>query len=191
MSTMHAGPAHGLEEHGVRTSGPVHWNLPTAVLYEHAIRRDEGRAGGRRAARLPDRRAHRPVAQRQVRRARSRRAKAHVAWGKVNRPHRRGAVRRAQARHARAPRRTRALRAGPVCRRRPGLPAARALHPRAGLAEPVRPQPVHRAARRRIWPASRRSSPSSPRPSFKADPARHGTRSDVAIVAEPRARARC
>ena len=42
MSTMQAGRARGLEEHGLRTSGAVHWNLSAPVLYEHAVRRDEG-----------------------------------------------------------------------------------------------------------------------------------------------------
>lgn len=32
---------HGLEIHGIRNAGTVHWNLPAAQLYEHAIRRDE------------------------------------------------------------------------------------------------------------------------------------------------------
>jgi phosphoenolpyruvate carboxykinase (ATP) len=42
MTTSQVGRAHGLEEQGVRTSRSVHWNLSTAALYEHAIRRDEG-----------------------------------------------------------------------------------------------------------------------------------------------------
>jgi len=42
MSTTQAGRAHGLEAQGVRTSRPIHWNLSTAALYEHAIRRQEG-----------------------------------------------------------------------------------------------------------------------------------------------------
>ena len=40
MSTTQVG--HGLEAHGVQTSKPVHFNLPAAALYEHAIRRQEG-----------------------------------------------------------------------------------------------------------------------------------------------------
>lgn len=42
MSTMNAGRLHGLEASGVRTTGPVHWNLRAAQLYEHAICRGEG-----------------------------------------------------------------------------------------------------------------------------------------------------
>src|SRR5262244_2485758 len=34
--------AHGLEALGIVRSGPVHWNLSPAVLYEIALRRSEG-----------------------------------------------------------------------------------------------------------------------------------------------------
>ena len=40
MSTTQVGQ--GLESHGVQTSKPVHFNLSAAALYEHAIRRHEG-----------------------------------------------------------------------------------------------------------------------------------------------------
>ena len=40
MSTTQVG--RGLEAHGVDSSKPVHFNLSTAALYEHAIRRQEG-----------------------------------------------------------------------------------------------------------------------------------------------------
>jgi phosphoenolpyruvate carboxykinase (ATP) len=40
MSTTQVGQ--GLESHGVQTSKPVHFNLTAASLYEHAIRRGEG-----------------------------------------------------------------------------------------------------------------------------------------------------
>ena len=33
---------HGLENHGLANAGTVHWNLPTARLYELALRRGEG-----------------------------------------------------------------------------------------------------------------------------------------------------
>ena len=33
---------HGLENHGLRNLGPVHWNLNQAQLTEHAIRKGEG-----------------------------------------------------------------------------------------------------------------------------------------------------
>lgn len=34
---------HGLENHGIRTAGVVHWNLTTPALYEQAIRRGEAK----------------------------------------------------------------------------------------------------------------------------------------------------
>jgi phosphoenolpyruvate carboxykinase (ATP) len=34
--------AHGLQQHGIRNPGQVHWTSPTATLYEHALRRNEG-----------------------------------------------------------------------------------------------------------------------------------------------------
>ncbi|MFQ5817392.1 MAG: phosphoenolpyruvate carboxykinase [Terriglobia bacterium] len=33
---------HGLEQYGLHEAGTIYWNLPTADLYEHAIRRQEG-----------------------------------------------------------------------------------------------------------------------------------------------------
>lgn len=33
---------YGLDNHGIRNVGEVHWNLPTSTLYEEAIRRREG-----------------------------------------------------------------------------------------------------------------------------------------------------
>jgi len=38
---------HGLEKSGLTPSGPVHWNLPRATLYEHAIARREGKLADR------------------------------------------------------------------------------------------------------------------------------------------------
>lgn len=85
MSTTQAGHAQGLEEHGVRTSGPVHWNLSTAVLYEHALRRKEGElaAEGPLVCRTGAHTGRSPNDKFVVREPSS---EAHVAWGKVNRP---------------------------------------------------------------------------------------------------------
>ena len=85
MSTMQAGRVHGLEEHGIRTSRPIHHNLGTAALYEHAIRRQEGQLAaegplvcltGAHTGRSPNDKfvVKEPSSE------------AHVAWGKVNRP---------------------------------------------------------------------------------------------------------
>jgi ATP-dependent phosphoenolpyruvate carboxykinase len=56
MSTMQAARERGLEEYGIRTSRPIHWNLGTAALYEHAIRRQEGELA-------EDGGAHRPISE--------------------------------------------------------------------------------------------------------------------------------
>ncbi|MDI3340872.1 MAG: phosphoenolpyruvate carboxykinase (ATP) [Sphaerobacter sp.] len=43
MQTTDRGAAtHALARHGIVEAGEIHWNLPTPVLYEHAIRRGEG-----------------------------------------------------------------------------------------------------------------------------------------------------
>lgn len=41
-STQTNHSSHGLDNHGLRNLKAVHWSLPTAVLYEHAIQREEG-----------------------------------------------------------------------------------------------------------------------------------------------------
>ena len=42
MKASEAESTYGLENHGLRNLGQVHWNLRTTVLYEHVIRRQEG-----------------------------------------------------------------------------------------------------------------------------------------------------
>jgi phosphoenolpyruvate carboxykinase (ATP) len=85
MSTMQAGHATGLETHGISTSGPVHWNLSTPALYEHAIRRQEGLLAkdgplvcltGAHTGRSPNDKfiVKEPTSE------------GHIHWGKVNRP---------------------------------------------------------------------------------------------------------
>ncbi len=85
MTTTQAGRARGLEAQGVRTSRPVHWNLPTAALYEHAIRRGEGAlaAEGPLVCRTGAHTGRSPNDKFMVREPSS---ESHVAWGKVNRP---------------------------------------------------------------------------------------------------------
>src|SRR5688572_5226092 len=85
MATIQAGRAHGLDEHGVRTSRPVHWNLPTAALYEHAIRREEGllAAEGPLVCRTGTHTGRSPNDKFMVQEPSS---EGHIAWGKVNRP---------------------------------------------------------------------------------------------------------
>jgi phosphoenolpyruvate carboxykinase (ATP) len=85
MSTMHAGRLQDLEEHGIRTSRPIHRNLGAAALYEHAIRRQEGElaAAGPLVCRTGAHTGRSPNDKFVVREPSS---EAHIAWGKVNRP---------------------------------------------------------------------------------------------------------
>jgi phosphoenolpyruvate carboxykinase (ATP) len=85
MATIQTGRAHGLEEHGIRTSRPVHWNLSTAALYEHAIRRGEGElaANGPLVCLTGAHTGRSPNDKFVVKEPSS---EGHVAWGKVNRP---------------------------------------------------------------------------------------------------------
>jgi phosphoenolpyruvate carboxykinase (ATP) len=85
MTTSHAARARELEEQGVRTSRPVHWNLSTAALYEHAIRRDEGvlAAEGPLVCRTGAHTGRSPNDKFMVKEPSS---DGHIAWGKVNRP---------------------------------------------------------------------------------------------------------
>ncbi len=42
MKASEVESSYGLDHHGIRNTGPVHWNLRTTVLYEHIVRRCEG-----------------------------------------------------------------------------------------------------------------------------------------------------
>jgi phosphoenolpyruvate carboxykinase (ATP) len=85
MSTIQAGQVQGLEEHGIRTSRPIHRNLNTASLYEHVIRRNEGdlAAEGPLVCKTGAHTGRSPNDKFVVREPSS---EGHVAWGKVNRP---------------------------------------------------------------------------------------------------------
>ena len=85
MSTIQAGHVPGLEEHGIRTSRPVHRNLGTAALYEHVIRRQEGELAidGPLVCKTGAHTGRSPNDKFVVREPSS---EKHVAWGKVNRP---------------------------------------------------------------------------------------------------------
>jgi phosphoenolpyruvate carboxykinase (ATP) len=85
MSTMQAGREQVLEEHGIRTSRQIHWNLGTAALYEHAIRREEGALAveGPLVCRTGAHTGRSPNDKFVVKEPSS---EGHVAWGKVNRP---------------------------------------------------------------------------------------------------------
>ena len=180
MSTTHAGPARGLDQQGVHTSGPVHWNLSTPLLYEHALARREGElaADGPLVCRTGAHTGRSPNDKFVVKEPSS---ETHVAWGKVNRPID-APLFETLKRDMLAHLSTREL-------------YVQDLH--AG-ADPTYRLPV-RFIQELAWqnlfvrnlfivPPAADLASFSPQytvitaPSFRADPARHGTRSDVAIV---------
>ena len=75
--------AHGLEALGVVRSGPVHWNLSTSALYEEAVRRNEGllAADGPLVCRTGQHTGRSPNDKFVVREPSS---EQHVHWGTVN-----------------------------------------------------------------------------------------------------------
>jgi len=77
--------AHGLEALGIVRSGPVHWNLSPAALYEEALRRGEGvlAADGPLVCKTGQHTGRSPNDKFFVREAVSER---HVHWGTVNKP---------------------------------------------------------------------------------------------------------
>ncbi len=85
MATTQAGHQRGLDDHGIRTTGSVHWNLSTPVLYEHAIRRGEGQlaAEGPLVCRTGAHTGRSPNDKFMVKEPSS---EGHIAWGKVNKP---------------------------------------------------------------------------------------------------------
>ncbi len=77
--------AHGLEALGIVRSGPVHWNLSVAALYEESIRRGEGllAAEGPLVCRTGHHTGRSPNDKFVVLEPSS---EAQIAWGAVNRP---------------------------------------------------------------------------------------------------------
>ena len=84
MST-HVERARGLETAGILRSGPVHWNLSPAALYEAAITRREGElaAEGPLVCRTTPHTGRSPNDKFFVRESSS---EGHIAWGGVNKP---------------------------------------------------------------------------------------------------------
>lgn len=75
----------GLEKHGLKNLGAVHWNLDAAGLYEHAIRRSEGKiAKGGAFVALTGEHTGRSPLDRYIVKEES--VKADIDWGDVNRP---------------------------------------------------------------------------------------------------------
>ncbi|HEU5177837.1 MAG TPA: phosphoenolpyruvate carboxykinase (ATP), partial [Burkholderiales bacterium] len=83
MSSTQVGQ--GLEAHGVEASKLVHFNLSAALLYEHAIRRQEGllSADGALVCRTGAHTGRSPNDKFTVKEASS---DSHIWWGKVNKP---------------------------------------------------------------------------------------------------------
>ena len=178
MSTTQLG--RNLSAHGVETSKPVHFNLNAAALYEHAIRRQEGQLAidGPLVCRTGAHTGRSPNDKFVVKEPGS---EAHVWWGKVNKPiepSNYDVLRRDIINHLKSQELfVQDLYAGADQQYR--LPV-RFIHelawqnlfvrnlfivPPASELEKFQPQFTVMTA-----------------PSFKADPAKHGTRSEVAIV---------
>src|SRR5687767_6784605 len=83
--TIQVERAHGLEALGIVRAGHVHWNLSPAALYEEALRRGEGQlaADGPLVARTGQHTGRSPNDKFVVREPQS---EQHVHWGAVNKP---------------------------------------------------------------------------------------------------------
>ncbi|MGE0359708.1 MAG: phosphoenolpyruvate carboxykinase [Vicinamibacterales bacterium] len=176
----------GLETHGIVTAQPVHWNLRPAVLYEHALRRAEGvvAADGPLVCRTGQHTGRSPNDKFVVKEPSS---EGHIHWGKINRPM--GAEHYA------------ALRADVVAHLGQRELFVQDLH--AG-ADPLYRLPVrmisefawHSLFVRNLFivPTDDERRDHVPEftvmcaPTFQADPARHGSRSDVVIALNMAAR---
>jgi len=178
MSTLQAGT--GLESYGIHTSKPVHTNLPASVLYEHAIRRSEGlvAADGPLVCRTGAHTGRSPNDKFVVQEPSS---EGNVWWGKVNRPMQ-------QAHYA-------ALRAEVVAHLGQQELYVQDLYAGADPAYRLSVRFVQELAWQNLFvrnlfivPPAADLAGFQPQftvltaPSFKADPARHGSRSDVVIA---------
>jgi phosphoenolpyruvate carboxykinase (ATP) len=176
----------GLEALGITTSGPVHWNLTAAVLYEHALARGEGviAADGPLVCRTGQHTGRSPNDKFVVQEPSS---EQHVHWGKVNKPL--------------TPAHFDALRADIVAHLGSKELFVQNLHAGADPAYRLRVRMISEYAWQSLFvrnlfivPTTGELAEHRPEftvicaPSFKADPARHGTRSDVAIVLNMAAR---
>ena len=178
MSTIQAG--RGLDLHGIQTSKPAHFNLPAAPLYEHAIRRQEGiiAADGPLVCRTGAHTGRSPNDKFVVREASS---EPHIWWGKVNKP-----IEAAQFA---------ALRRDMLAHLADRELFVQDLYAGADPAYRLPVRFIQELAWQNLFVRNLFIVPPDadlpgfvPKftvinaPSFKADPARHGTRSDVAIV---------
>jgi phosphoenolpyruvate carboxykinase (ATP) len=181
MSTIQVERAHGLDEVGITKSGRVHWNLSPAALYEEAIRRGEAAlaAEGPLVARTGQHTGRAPNDKFVVKEPTS---ETHVHWGNVNRP----------IDEAKFDALHRDLMAYLQDKELFVLDAWAGNDPKFRLPlRVVNEFAWHNAfARNMFIPEEHPDQRLSHRPeytvvsvpNFKADPARHGTRSDVAIL---------
>ncbi len=178
MSTTQAG--RGLEAHGVDSSKPVHFNLSTAALYEHAIRRHEGVLAqeGPLVCRTGAHTGRSPNDKFVVKEPSS---EAQVWWGKVNKP--------IDAAHFDV------LRRDIISHLKGQELFVQDLYAGADAEYRLPVRFIHELAWQNLFvrnlfivPPASALAGFQPQftvmtaPSFKADPARHGTRSDVGIV---------
>jgi phosphoenolpyruvate carboxykinase (ATP) len=185
MASIH-GPRSGLDALGIATTGHVYWNLTAPLLYEHAIRRGEGEvaADGPLVCRTGQHTGRSPNDKFVVKEPSS---EAYVHWGKINRP--------LSAEHFAA------LRSDMVAHLGARDLFVQNLH--AG-ADPIYRLPV-RVVSELAWhslfvrnlfivPTPAELAGHEPEftvicaPSFHADAARHGTRSEVVIALNMAAR---
>jgi len=178
MSTTQAGQ--GLEAHGVQTSKPVHFNLSTALLYEQALRRQEGSLAieGPLVCRTGQHTGRSPNDKFVVKEPTS---EAQVWWGKVNKPI--------------EPAHFDVLRRDIINHLKSQELFVQDLYAGADPEYRLPVRFIHELAWQNLFvrnlfivPPAADLKGFQPQftvmtaPSFKADPARHGTRSDVAIA---------
>ncbi len=176
-------PIMGLDAHGIVNVARTHWNLTTSSLYEEAIRRREGLVAdqGPLVCRTGHHTGRSPNDKFVVKDAST---ADRVWWGKVNRPVSTRAFRRAAPAHAGVHGGQGAVRPG-LLRRRRSRPTAcpsgsspeyawHSLFARHMFIP--EPDPGRSAS------TITRSSPSSTCRRFHADPALHGTASEVFIL---------
>ena len=178
MSTTQVGQ--GLEAHGVQTSKPVHFNLSAAALYEHAIRRQEGQLAqeGPLVCRTGAHTGRSPNDKFTVKEPSS---EGSIWWGKVNKPI--------------EPAQFDLLRKDIIAHLKSQELFVQDLYAGADPEYRLPVRFIHELAWQNLFvrnlfivPPAADLAGFQPQftvmtaPSFKADPARHGTRSDVGIV---------
>jgi phosphoenolpyruvate carboxykinase (ATP) len=178
MSTTQVGQ--GLEAHGVQSSKPVHFNLSAASLYEHAIRRQEGMLAeeGPLVCRTGAHTGRSPNDKFVVKEPSS---DAQIWWGKVNK--------------AVDPAHFDVLRRDIIAHLKSQELFVQDLYAGADPEYRLPVRFIHELAWQNLFvqnlfivPPAADLQNFQPQftvmtaPSFKADPARHGTRSEVAIV---------